>query len=85
MIEIKSLLEKFENILLGEEKKKEKISIVLSRVLKTEINTNQIEFKNKIMFLNIKPLFKNEIFLKKDLIIEELQKEFGSKSPNDIR
>ena len=66
MIEIKDLLNKFNNILLFEEGKKESIRNVISLITKVKINSKDIKIKNNIIYLNIKPIYKNEILLKQD-------------------
>jgi len=64
MIEIKDLLVRFQNILLSEKGKKEVVRKIISEVIKTEINSEDIEIKNNTIYLNIKPIYKNEIFWK---------------------
>ena len=68
MIEIKDLLLKFNNILLSEEAKKESIKNIISEIIGVKINSEDIKIKNGTIYLNIRPIYKNEIFLKKDLI-----------------
>ncbi|MFA5932097.1 MAG: hypothetical protein WC793_01840 [Candidatus Paceibacterota bacterium] len=85
MIEIKDLLNRFNNILLKEGGKKEIIRNVISSVIKTEISSGDIEIKNNIIYLNIKPIYKNEVFLKQDQIFSKLQEAFGKKGPQNIR
>lgn len=84
MIEIKDLLARFDNILLSEEVKKNSILDILERVLGLKIKTEDIKIKNNIIYLNIKPIYKSEIFLKKDKIFFELEKSLGKKSPKNI-
>ena len=85
MIEIKDLLARFQNILLSEKGKKEVVRKVISGVIKTEINSEDIEIKNNTIYLNIKPIYKNEIFLKQEQILSRLEESFGKKAPQDIR
>lgn len=85
MIEIKDLLFVLKNKFLSEELKKETIRSVISEIIKTEIILSSIEIKNNIIYLNIKSIYKNEIFIKKDLILEKLEKSLGKKAPKDIR
>ncbi|MDP9249193.1 MAG: hypothetical protein M3M85_01635 [bacterium] len=81
MIEIKNLLEKFSHILLSEENKKESVRRAVSEVLKTEINSEDVKIKNNVIFLNIKPIYKNEVFLKQEQILGRLQELFLGKNP----
>jgi hypothetical protein len=85
MIEIKDLLSKFNNILLSEEGKKESIRSIISEIIKVEINSKDIKIKNNIIYLNIKPIYKNEIFLKQDQIFLKLKESLSKKTPQAIR
>ena len=84
MIEIKDLLEKFGNILLKEELKKSLVRETISKAINFQISPEDIKIKKGIIYLNIKPIYKNEIFLKKDQITQALEKSLGKKSPKKI-
>ena len=84
MIEIKDLLAKFGNILLKEELKKELVRDTISKAINFEIKPEDIKIKKGVIYLNIKPIYKNEIFLKKEQIMSELEKTLGQKSPKKI-
>jgi hypothetical protein len=84
MIEIKDLLSRFSELLLGEEGKKEVVRGVISSIIKTEINSKDIKIKNNIIYLNIKPIYKNEIFLKQEQIFLTLKESLGKKSPSSL-
>jgi hypothetical protein len=84
MIEIKDLLMRFNNILLGEEGKKEIIRKTISEISKIEIKSKEIEIKNNIIYLNIKPIYKNQIFIKQNQIFIKLQESFGKKTPTAL-
>jgi hypothetical protein len=79
MIEIKDLLGKFDTILLSGEGKKESIRRVISEVIKIEINSEDLKIKNNIIYLNIKPIYKNEILIKQNEIFSKLQELFPGK------
>ena len=85
MIEIKDLLIKFNDLLFSEEIKKASIRNVLSQVIGIEINSKDIKIKNNIIYLNIKPIYKNEIFIKQDQIFLALKKSLGKKIPTELR
>ena len=85
MIEIKDLLLRFNNLLIGESFKKESIFKAISEVVGVHISLKDIKIKNNIIYLNIKPVYKNEIFLKKDLINLKLKELLGKNAPNQIR
>jgi hypothetical protein len=84
MIEIKDLLVRFNNILLGEESKKEIIRKTISEIIKVEIKSEEIQIKNNIIYLNIKPIYKNEVFLKQNKIFLKLKESFGKKTPTSL-
>ena len=67
MIEIKDLLKKFNDALLGEEIKKEAIRDILSKAINFKIKREDIKINKGVVYLNIKPIYKNEIFIKKDV------------------
>ncbi len=76
MIEIKDLLVRFNNILLSEERKTDSVRNIISEVIGVEIKKEDIKIKNNIIYLNIKPIYKNEILIKQDQIFLKLQKTF---------
>ncbi|MFA5937299.1 MAG: hypothetical protein WC822_05500 [Candidatus Paceibacterota bacterium] len=84
MIEIKDLLLKFNNILFSEEVKVESIRKIISEIIGYEIKNKDIKIKNNIIYLNIKPIYKNEILLKKDQIFLKLKENLGKKTPQNI-
>lgn len=85
MIEIKDLLGRFNNLLLSEEGKKETVQKVISKIIGTKIEPESIQIKNNIIYLDIKPIYKNEIFLKQEEIFCRLKEFFDKKSSPTIR
>ena len=85
MIEIKDLLSRFENILGTEEAKKEAFRKIISETIQVEIDNKDIQIKKGTIYLNIKPIYKNEILLKRNQINSKLEELLGQKSPQDIR
>jgi hypothetical protein len=85
MIEIKDLLFRVQNILFGEETKRQAVLDAIFLVTGIKISTKDIKIKNGAVFLNTKPIFKNEIFIKKEKILEELKKNIRENSPKEIR
>lgn len=84
MIEIKDLLLKFNNLLFSEEVKKNSIISVINETIGLNLESKDIKIKNNIIYLNIKPIYKNEIFIKKDLIFSKLNNILGKKTPIKI-
>jgi len=85
MIEIKDLLLNFNQLILSKEIQKESIRSVISSVVNIPLTKEQIKIKNNIIYLDIKPIYKNEILLKRDRIFDSLKEELGKKTPRDIR
>jgi hypothetical protein len=84
MIEIKDLLSRFNSLLLKGEAKKNSIGNIISEVIGIEIKTKDIRIKNGVIYLNIKPIYKNEIFIKREKIFSKIQEAFGKKAPQRI-
>ena len=84
MIEIRSLLLRFNNLLLSEEVKKNSIIDVLHQVVGLQMKPGDIKIKNDVIYLNTKPIYKNEIFLNKNKIFSKLKEKLGKKTPLDI-
>jgi hypothetical protein len=85
MIEIKDLLARFDHILNKEAGKKEIIREAISSVIGVEISTKDISIKNNTIYLNLKPIYKNEIFLKQEKIFSKMNEALGKKTPDAIR
>ncbi|MEI6581225.1 MAG: hypothetical protein WCO07_03590 [bacterium] len=85
MIEIKDLLFKFDHLLVKEEVKKLAICDAINQTIKAGLETKDIKIKNNIVYLNIKPIYKNEIFLKKELLSLKLKESLGKMAPESFR
>jgi len=85
MIEIKDLLARFDDILLSENLKTESIRNVLQKIIGVEIKNKDIKIKDNIIYLNLKPIYKNEIFINKEKIVSALEETLGKKAPKNIR
>ncbi|MBU0611900.1 hypothetical protein KKA39_02575 [Patescibacteria group bacterium] len=85
MIEIKDLLFKFGNLISSEKLKKESIQSAIFEVVGIQIKTEDIKIRNNTVYLNIKSIYKNEIFFKQEKIFYLLKKNLGKRSPKNIR
>ncbi|MFA6257147.1 MAG: hypothetical protein WCT29_02795 [Candidatus Paceibacterota bacterium] len=81
MIEIKNLLERFSSIILSEENKRESVRRAVSETLHMEIKSEDVKIKNSVIYLNIKPIYKNEVLMKREQIFKRLQELFLGKNP----
>ncbi len=65
---------------------KEQSAKIINILLDVEIKPEEIEEREGFLFLKSQnPALKNEIFLKKKLILSALKERLGEKSPRDIR
>lgn len=85
MIEIKDLLGRFSGLLQKGEGRKELIIENIKEATGILIESKDITINNGTIFLNIKPIYKNEIFLKKEKIFSKLKETLGKKSPSSFR
>jgi hypothetical protein len=85
MIEIRDLLLKFNNILFLREIKRESVRSAIFETVGISIKPKDIEIKNSTVYLKIKPIYKNEIFLKQEKVLLLLKKRLGSKAPQSIK
>jgi len=79
MIQIDIFLNKFKNNFLKEENKKKIIQEIILKNLKIKIKKNNIKIKENIVFLKTKPIYKNEIFINKENIIFEINRNLNLK------
>ena len=73
MKNISSFLDKFKKIIKSDEDLKDKICSSVKKHTGLEINKNSILIKNKTAYIKEKPHFKNEIFMKKEKITNDLR------------
>lgn len=85
MIEIKDLLLRFDKIILSEKLKIQTIQNVISSVTKIEIKSDDIKIKNHSIYLNIKPIYRNEIFMNQEEITKRLEESLNKNTPKIIR
>lgn len=85
MIEIKDLLSNIKDLLLSEEIKKGVIIEAIFDVVKIKIEAKDIKIKNGTIYLQIKPIYKNEVFLNKEKILVSLENSLGKRKFVDIR
>lgn len=85
MIEVKDLLLKWNNLLLSEEEKNGFVRDAISQVLNITIENQDIKIKNNTVYLNLKPIYKNEILIKKDLINSKIKQFLKGRNFPTIR
>jgi hypothetical protein len=82
MFNIAELLLKTRNLILSKELEKETIRKIIFDLAGVTINHGELEIKNGIIYLKTKPIYKNEIFFKKDKIISEIKKNLNKNIEN---
>ncbi len=74
MLNLSSLLEKFKH-LKDPKEEREKIVSIISKCLGFEIESNLVDLKKGILYLNVSGYIKTEVFMKKEFILNDLNKE----------
>lgn len=87
MFNIGNFLEKFKNITPPDKYVKEVFITVVKSVVGIEIEKEDLDVRNGVIFISADPIVKNEIFLKKSEIMKNLIKELKQykKTIRDIR
>jgi len=84
MIEIKDLLSGLSDMLFKQEGKTEILRKTIGSVIGVEIKPEDLKIKNHTIYLNIKPIYKNEILLKQEEIFLKLEDNLIKKIPQKI-
>ncbi len=83
---IGNFLERFANFRPSKNLIKKESAQIISAFLGVEIKPDNFEERDGTLFLKIQnPALKNEIFLKKNLILDTLKERLGEKAPRDLR
>lgn len=75
MLHLSECLGKFKNFGVKEAAVKKAAALAIENVLNMQIDIKDISIKSLTVKIKGKPVFKNELFLKKTLILEILNKE----------
>ena len=79
-------LERFANLRPSKTLIKEQSAKIISGLLNVEIKPDNFEERDGVLYLkSANPALKNEIFLKKNQILEALKEKLGPNAPRDIR
>ena len=81
---IKPLLDRFKNITPPNDFIRGVTSDVIKKKTGILIKKENIYVRDNMLYIQAKPLIKNEIFLYREKIIEELVEKLGDKSPNGL-
>jgi len=79
MFNISSYLEKFKKIYSTNLYFKETVIKAVKETTGIDVDKESINYKNGVLTLNVKPIQKSELFLKKKLILSRLNEKSSSK------
>lgn len=79
---LEQFLEKFKSFLTARGASKKTVIGAIKNITGIELSENEIEIKNGAVALYVRPLIKNEIFMRKSAILKELEQVGGI---SDIR
>jgi len=83
---IGNFLERFANLGPSKNLIKDEAEKIIAGVLNIEIKPENLEERNGVLFFkSANSALKNEIFLKKEIILETLKSRLGPKAPKEIR
>lgn len=79
-------LERFSNLRPPKKFIQEETAKAIKSVVNIEINPDEIEERGGVVYIKTKnSSLKNEIFLKKEKILNSLKERAGSRAPKDLR
>jgi hypothetical protein len=78
-------LNKFKKVFQNAQFQKDAVRSVIRNIVKIELGEKDFDVKNYTVTLNVSPVIKNEIFMRKQKILEALKSALGPKAPHDIR
>jgi len=85
MQNISSFLDKFKTIIKDDKELKNIILLVIKKNTNLQIKDSSFSVKNGIILIKEKPPIKNEIFMKKEKILNELKQLLKKNTISDIR
>lgn len=84
MDKISEFLNKYKKLIKSDKDLKEVISLTIKEKIGTEVGPDQISIRNRAVYIKGEAGLKNEIFLKKSLLLKEIN-EKASLTLDDIR
>lgn len=83
---IGNFLDRFANLKTPKNFIQEEARQAIKNILNVEINPEEMEWRGGVVYIKIKnSALKNEIFIKKEKILEILKQRLGSRAPIDLR
>lgn len=85
MFNIGNYLQKFSSLIIDSKALKRSILSVIYDVIGVELKEKDIDLQKSILYIKTTPLIKNEIYLKKDLILKQLKEKSSLVNITEIR
>lgn len=82
---IKEFLQKFSHLTLPDDTLKRLFVELVDQDFGLKIERSQLMVRNGVLFVNVSPTIKSELYLRKHKILTKLKDTLGSKAPQDIR
>ncbi len=82
---IKNYLENIKKILFSKEENLQIISSIIERNILIKIENKNIQIKQPVVYIKTSPLVRNEIMIKKDKIIKDIQVAIPGFNISDLR
>jgi hypothetical protein len=78
-------LDKFKKAFLSSTAQKTAIIAGIKKSAGIQLDPGELEVKDQIVILKTSPVIRNEIFMRKKIIMRELENTLGKHAPGDIR
>jgi hypothetical protein len=85
MKQIGELLERFKTLKIAHSDVKVAVRETLYSLLSIDVDEASIRVSGDVVFVQVRPIVKNQILLQKETILEELKKTLGQKAPRDVK
>lgn len=76
---ISNLFFNLKNLVDFKQKRLDLVVGVVTQIIKKELNKDVFLIKNKVIYIKTNPLIKNQILIKKDLILEQINNKLNIK------
>jgi len=81
---ISLFLDRFKHLLVSEVAVREVVREIIQKEMNISLDVKNIKFKNATVHITASPLLKNELYMKKTLIMEQIEKSLARKI-SDLR
>lgn len=85
MFNISDYLERFKTIQIEKTQFKDFVVELIKKELNFDLDRDNVDLKKGIVYLKISPIQKNELFIKKQFLLGEFNKNFPNLPIRDIR